>query len=85
MKVGGGQTVGSGTLRGGGTAKEVYRMNNGEGKRNGGVEGVRSRRAEIDEGHLESVGKSRGRTRDDCDGDEKRQRSSGSQGHNEDG
>ena len=46
------KSVGIVTLYGGHTAKEVYRMNNGEGNRYGGVEGVRARRAEIDEGHV---------------------------------
>ena len=46
------KSVGIVTLYGGHTAKEVYRLHNGEGNRYGGVEGVRTRRAEIDEGHI---------------------------------
>ena len=46
------QSDGSVALCGGHTAKEVYRLCNGVGNRYGGVEGVRTRRTEIDEGHM---------------------------------
>ena len=52
MKVGRRLSVGSLTLWGGSTAKEVYRLHNGERNRYGRVEGVRTRRAEVDEGHM---------------------------------